>query len=81
MPLGLKLDKGRKDPSYTFHHITGDREIRRTNREFIEEEARKLLGAGFVRIDKEDGLPLTLVTIKKAPSFQRFRTWLKQYDF
>lgn len=81
MPLGLKLDTGRKDPSYTFHHITGDREIRRTNRDFIEDKAREFLGTGFVRIDKEDGVPLTLVTIKRTPGFRRFSAWLTKHDF
>lgn len=81
MPLGLKLDKGHKDPSYTFHRITGDNEVRKANREFIEEKARELLGAGFVRIDRRNGVPLTLVTFKGTPGFRSFKAWLVKHEF
>ena len=82
MPLELTLYKGRNDPTYTFHHITGDGETLKANRDFIEEKAREILGVGFVRIEKKDGWPaLLLVTIKRTPGFSRFRSWLSKHDF
>ncbi len=81
MPLELEHDQGQNNPSYTFHHIIGDKEIRRANRDFIEDQAREFLGTGFVRIEKRDGVPLTLVTIKGAPGFRSFKAWLTKHDF
>jgi hypothetical protein len=81
-PLNLKLAEGRKDPSYTFHHIAGDQETLTANHDFIEEKAREFLGTGFVRIEKPKRLSaLLLVTIKRAPGFSHFRAWLSKHDF
>jgi hypothetical protein len=82
MQLELTLHKGRNDPAYTVHHITGDGETLTANREFIEEKAREFLGTGFVRIEKKDGWPaLLLVTFKRTPGFSHFRAWLSKQDF